>query len=314
LLRHSEAFERLVRLLSLPLFFDLLEEFDAASDTAKSRRRVKIIVDDTNAEKFGKCMEFLHKLYDHCHDTYLMGYNYVLILVVSGSVAFPLGYVLWLPKEHPKYRSKNDIAHDEILELQAQCDTRDVELKEVEFLADSAYCVQKVVSAADNAGFRVITKPGNCHKFEYDGELLKPREIIERVATGHWNYLEANTWYQRVSAQHHVYGDVVLVVRRRQLKNGKIIHDALLCNRRCYNAVRIHKSYATRWNIELHFKYAKQYLGLGKSQFGKLGSIRSQLACVAIAALIVALFRRHTSRTLSFRQAVKAIAQELRNG
>ena len=82
----------------------------------------------------------------------------------------------------------------------------------------------------------------------------------------------------------------MLVIRRRQLKNGKRISDVLLCNRRFYNAVRIHKSYATRWNIELHFKYSKQYLGLGQSQFGKLGSIRSQLACVALAALIVALF------------------------
>ena len=96
--RYPEAFERLVRLLSLPLFFHLLEDFDAANESAKSRRRMKIIVDDTNAEKFGTCLEFLHKLYDHCHDTYIMGYNYVLIFVVSGPVAFPLGYVLWLPK------------------------------------------------------------------------------------------------------------------------------------------------------------------------------------------------------------------------
>jgi hypothetical protein len=314
ILRYPTAFERLVRLLSLPLFFDLLEEFDAANDTAKSRQRLKIIVDDTNAEKFGTCMEFLHKLYDHCHEKYIMGYNYVVVLVVSGSVVFPLGFILWLPKDHLTYRSKNDIVRDELLALQAQCERQEVTLKEVEFLADSAYCVQKVISAADNAGLRVITKPGNTHKFEYAGEALKPRDLIERVATGSWKYLEAHTWYQRVSVQHHVYGDVVLVVRRRYLPNGKIIHDVLLCNTRFYTAVRIHKSYATRWTIELHFKYAKQYLGLGKSQFGKFGSIRSQLACVALAAVVVALFRRQASRTMSFRQAVKAIAQELRDG
>jgi IS4 transposase len=98
------------------------------------------------------------------------------------------------------------------------------------------------------------------------------------------------------------------------LKNHKIVYDVLICNTPFYTAVRIHNSDKRRWEIELHFKYYKQYLGLGKSQFGKLGSIRSQVACVAIAGLVVALFRRHASRTSSFRQAVKGIVQELRDG
>lgn len=144
--------------------------------------------------------------------------------------------------------------------------------------------------------------------------MLTPKGIIEKVKMRQWKYLDPNTWYHRVLAQHHKYGQVVLVVRRRQLKNQKIIYDVLLCNKRFYNAVRIHKSYKTRWEIELHFKYYKQYLGLGKAQFGKLGSIRSQLACVALAGLLVALFRRQIPRKPSFRHAVRMIARELRDG
>jgi IS4 transposase len=87
-----------------------------------------------------------------------------------------------------------------------------------------------------------------------------------------------------------------------------------MCPTRFYTAARIHQSYKKRWTIELQFKYYKQHLGLGKGQFGKLGSIRSQLACVAIAGLLVALFRHQLPRNPSFRNTVRMIVRELRDG
>jgi len=308
------AFERLVTLLSLPLFFERLAAFSTLNDTAKSRQRLRVIIDDTQAEKYGHCMEFLSKLYDHCHDEYIMGYNYVFLLAVSGTLVFPLGLILWLPKSHPDYRSKNEIARDEILALQVECAAHEASLEEVELLFDSAYCKQKVVLPAILARFRVISKPGNTYKFEVEGERLTPKEITEKVKRRKWKPLDADTWYHRVLARHHRYGDVVLIVRRRQLKNQKIIYDVLLCPTRCYTAIRIHQGYKKRWTIELQFKYYKQYLGLGKGQFEKLGSIRSQLACVAMAGLLVALFRHQLPSNPSFRNTVRMIALELRDG
>jgi hypothetical protein len=312
--RHPQAFERLVHLLSVPLFFTLLTEFDAANEAAKSRQRLKLIVDDTKAEKFGTCQEFLHKLFDHCQEEYMMGYNYVLLLVVSGPIAFPLSFVLWLPQEHPEHRSKNEIVRDELIALHAESLVRHQPLSEVEFLGDSAFCAEKVFTVADAAGLRIITKPGNRHKFAFEGERLTPKEIMKKVAERQWHYLDHRTWYQRVMVHHHAYGDLVLIIRQRHLKNGKTLTDALICNTGFYTAVRIHKGYRARWDIELHFKYYKQYLGLGHAQFGKIGSIRSQLACVALAGLLVALFRRHRSRRRSFRQTVKQMTWELRGG
>ena len=45
--RYPEAFERFVQLFSRPLFFELLDELEGANATAKSRQRIKLIVDDT---------------------------------------------------------------------------------------------------------------------------------------------------------------------------------------------------------------------------------------------------------------------------
>ena len=49
--KYPQAFERLVRLISLPLLLEQVEEFSELNDTAKSRRRIRIIIDDTKAEK-----------------------------------------------------------------------------------------------------------------------------------------------------------------------------------------------------------------------------------------------------------------------
>ncbi len=240
-----------------------------------------------------------------------MGYNYVLMPAVSGDMAVPLSFILWLPAWHAEHRSKNDIARDEIIRLKTACDRQGYDLGEVELLFDSAYHVQKVMNAADTAGFRAVSKADNRYKFEYEGEHLKPSEIIEKIALRQWKYLEKDHQYQRIIARHHVYGEVVLVVRRRRLKNGKSVCDVLISNKLFYNSVRIHKCYKKRWKIEMHFKYYWQYLSPGKSRFRKLGAIHSHLSCVAIAALIVGIFRRQFARKISFLKAVKLIRRVL---
>ncbi|MCP4149388.1 MAG: transposase, partial [bacterium] len=181
LARRPEASEKLLRMSAMPLFFDFLRDFCLSDATAQSRKRIRIIFDDTKVEKFGKYMEFIHKLSDHTKDRHIMGYNYVLMPAVSGDTALPLSFVLWLPAWHPEHRSKNDIARDEIIRLKTACDRQGYDLGEVEPLHDSAYHVQKVMNAADTAGFRIVSKADNRYKFESEGVPLKPSEIIEKV-------------------------------------------------------------------------------------------------------------------------------------
>ena len=309
--RHPESFEKLLHLMSIPVFVKLIREFDLSNETEKSRRRIRIIVDDTKSEKFGKHMEFIHKMFDHAKKRYITGYNYIFVIAASGDMVFPLSSVLWLPKTHPDHRSRNDIAADEILRLKTACECRGCSIEETEILSDSAYCVQKVVKSSENAGFCVITKVGNTHKFQVGDEHLTPRQIIEKVKNMQWKHPEPCHCCQRVSAFHHNYGTVILTVRSRELNSGKIVYDVLMCTKTFINSVRIHKSYKKRWEIETHFKYYKQYLGLGKSQVRKSGSVRSCLSAAAIAGLIVNLFRQTFFRKMSFRSAVRLIQKRI---
>ena len=149
--------------------------------TGKSRCRIQIIIDDAKAEKFGNMTEFISKLFYRCKNRYIMGYNYVLILVSCGDFVFPLNLSLWLPKGHDDHRSKNDIAADFINYLNKAVKQNNKTLEDVEFIADSAYCVQKVMRAVCDAGLRAVTKAPNTHKFNVDGERLTPKELIEKV-------------------------------------------------------------------------------------------------------------------------------------
>ena len=98
--------------LAVPIFFECLEEFYNSNASKQSRNRIQLIVDDTKSEKFGYCMEFIHKLFDPGKKQYIKGYNYVFVVVVSGHFIFPLYVGLWLPEPHVKHRSKNDMLVD----------------------------------------------------------------------------------------------------------------------------------------------------------------------------------------------------------
>ena len=169
----------MVSLLAVPLFFELLEEFYNSNETSQSRNRILLVADDTKSEKYGHCMEFIHKLFSRYKKQYIMGYNYVFVIVISGNFIFPLFVSLWRSSPHVKHRSKNEMLIDFLEDLEFQATARSQTLSEIELSFDSAYCIQKVMRAVSNAGLRVITKPNNNHKFEFDNQKLTPAELID---------------------------------------------------------------------------------------------------------------------------------------
>jgi hypothetical protein len=314
---YPEAFERLVELIAHPLFFDELDEINHADDTTKSRRNPEIIIDDTQCEKFGSFIAFVKKLYDHCDDKYFMGHNIVLVLVSFGEFIFPLTIMLWEPKVEGKpHQSKNDLAKAYLERLKSESDQREIPLDFVDISFDSAYHVGKVVNAARDAGLRVTTKAKSHYTYQFEGESKSVKKIIETVKHRTWKSLPSGSDYQLYNVTHLRYGELVLVVRRRLKKHPKkgadpYRYDVLISTYLPYRAFQINNRYKKRWDIEMHFKYYKQYLSLGKTSYRRPGSVKSNVYTVAINGLLVALFRREYDGTISFRKAVKLIYHEL---
>jgi len=117
--KYPRSVEKRVSFLAVPLFFELLEEFNNSNERSRRRNRIQLIVDDTKSEKYGHGMEFIHKLFDSGKKQYIKGYNYVFVIVVSGHFIFPLYVGLWLPEPHVKPRSKNDRLIDFIEDLKS---------------------------------------------------------------------------------------------------------------------------------------------------------------------------------------------------
>lgn len=315
--RHPEAFQRLVELISLPLFFDELDDINNGNETDKSRKNPEILIDDTQSEKFGEYIAFVKKLFKYSKKTYFMGHNIVLILVAFGDFIFPLTMILWQPKiEGESHESKNDLAKTYLDRLKSESEKRSVPLDFVDISFDSAYHVQKVVDAARDAGLRVTTKAKAHYVYSFDGQSMRTKEIIETVKERQWNSFQPGNDYQRYLVNHSHYGDLVLVIRRRLKKKPKegeekYTYDMLISTFPPYRAFQINRRYKKRWKIELHFKYYKQYLSLGKTSYQRSGSVKSNVYTVALNGLFVALFRKKYHRKISFRKAVKLIYQKL---
>lgn len=120
LVRYPHSFEKMVSLLVMNLFEELLEEFYNSNESFIRSNRIHLIVDDTKSEKYGHCMEFIHKLFDSGKKQYINGYNYMFVIVASGNFIFPLFVGLKLPKPHVKHRSKNDMLIDFIKDLNSE--------------------------------------------------------------------------------------------------------------------------------------------------------------------------------------------------
>jgi hypothetical protein len=52
IVKYPESFEKLVNFVAMPLFLELLEEFQNSNESKQSRNRIELIVDETKSEKY----------------------------------------------------------------------------------------------------------------------------------------------------------------------------------------------------------------------------------------------------------------------
>jgi len=313
--QYPDAFRKLVQQISWPLFFKKMATYRQRNESYQSRHHPILIADDTQSEKFGKCIAFVKKLFDYTEQRYIMAHNMVLILVGFGDVVFPMAITLWRPKDQPGHQSKNRIVADFLESLKAEAARRGVSLKDVDITFDSAYTAGFVINAATDAGLRVTSKAKSRYVFEFEGQTCSAAQIIEIVKERTWKPLHNNnSSYQRYVCQHNQYGTVVLVIRRRKRRNGKTNYDVLFSTQLCYRAFQVDHRYRLRWTIEMHFKYYKQHLMLGKTAYRTKGSTQSAMYCVALAGIVVALYGQSFFRKMSFKTLVKQLKQKLKPG
>lgn len=185
----------------------------------------------------------------------------------------------------------------------------------LDFVIDGGYTHKDVVKNAKKHQLRLVGKPRCDSPFEIDGEVKKPKELIETATNLRKSTkLPDNvTGYQRFYGTHHLLGEGLLVLVEYRQKDGTLRRDVIFCTHSSYTGPIVIKLKKSRWQIEVCFRDTKQTLGLCDSQVQDFVAIVAHVHLRFLAYLLLALFRyRYCKRTTTIGRVCKRLQIPLR--
>lgn len=248
-------------------------------------------IDDTQIQKFGKEMEGLSKIWLHAEKKYAWGHTVFLGTLIYRNIAIPYDLQVWVSSKTCEKTYENGKARPfvKLTELAAES-IRSINLPKstrITVLCDRYYLCKPILDSIKSKGFNYVAAVKSNRLFSNERRQYKVGLYANQClkTNGKWLSLGSETMQYRVAervGRINKVGEVKVVFsRRRGDKQGLI----LATNREELKAKEIIQIYRNRWTIEILFKMAKQYLGMGDYQFLKLRSVESYLRLVMCAHL-----------------------------
>ncbi|MCP4120250.1 MAG: transposase [Bacteroidetes bacterium] len=246
------------------------------------------IIDDTDLNKRGKCMEFIGKIFSHVSHRYELGYKCLNLAYWSGKHLLHLDFSYHiemgksgkqglkakeLKARYTKFRKVKSPGKSRAMELiKKKTDCAMIMIRRAikkgfqasYILADSWFFSVALVRFAIKQKVPLISRPKfNNWKYEYNGELYTIGELVKKH-----RYSRHKKW-NRYLRQHSISlpvcfkGEKVkLFLYKEKKRNTKWY--AIITTDRKLSALRAYKIYQNRWAIETSYKDLKQSLGYGK--------------------------------------------------
>ena len=245
----------------------------------KKHEPLFFIIDDTQITKTGnKKTEAADIIYHHSKGCYSLGYVVLTCAFVYRGIVVPCSVRLWLSQDsYVKLTGDSEKAgYQKLTELAADC-IRSLALPEqtpVVVLFDRFFLCKTVVDACNERGFHYIGAVKKNRVFYPEGK----ENIRQKVAQYAPNYLKGMGVYHKIEGCSKDYylasrrgsmkhlGDIRLVMSRRRGEKDVVTFATNLLD---VSEKTIIEFYRNRWYIEVLFKEAKQYLGLGDSELTK---------------------------------------------
>jgi SRSO17 transposase len=267
-----------------------------------------LILDDSDTEKSGKHMEGAG--YFRCHNgekKYIFGHNFVLMLALCDSGVVPVGIRLYLKAEYCNenqipFKNKNQLVEELLFHFRISKAVRTT------VLFDSWYLNRTVINACEKRGYRYVSQSKSNRTIYVNEESFSVSEYAKRqrgMALKWTTYIprsqKSPVKAKSVLVRLNRLGKVRLVISRNE--NGDYVF--LITDHLMLPMIEVIRRYDLRWEIECHFRDAKQYLGLGDYQMRSLQGIVRHLYAVMIAYILLAQLK------LSFvkAQACKTISE-----
>ena len=258
----------------------------------KKGETVKLIIDSSMKEKYGKKMEAVGWLRDSVKGRTVKGHQYISINIHFRNHTIPLGVRLYAKKELApnlgiEFKKLTQLAAELIGSFNPPKGIRTY------VLFDIYYLCPVVVDACREKGFHFIAPLKSNRNLHKNGRVLKVRSYCKNLfhrkpkqtcsfkkgnRTKQYQYVDAG-WLGVSSL-----GSLHLVVSRRNSERYQI---GLVTDDKRLSPKKMIEIYDARWSIEVFFRDAKQLLGLGQYQNGtyRAAVIHLHLVCFAYALL-----------------------------
>ena len=243
-------------------------------------------IDDTQIQKFGKEMEGTSKIWLHAEKKYSMGHTIFLGSLVYRNVAIPYDLRIWVSSNECDKLNENGIVRPFVKLTELAADSiRSIKLPgatRVTVLCDRYYLCKPILDAIYSKDFDYVAAVKSNRRFSNGRKIYSVGSYSEQCLKSNGKRLSlgsGSTQYKVAERVGHIskVGEVKVVFSRRQGDKRGLI---LATNRKDLKAEEIIRIYRNRWTIEVLFKMAKQYLGMGDYQFLKLRSVESYLRLV----------------------------------
>jgi SRSO17 transposase len=273
------------------------------SNLPRSKRRVQLLIDDTDLDKFGKSVFGVAWYKVHKDHLPWRAIQLVVMGVLIEDWFVPLDFRIYVPQKVAQdipmqFETKNQMAAKMLRKLKLPRELG------AEVMFDSWYLNETVTQAAEHRGWKWYSRCRCNRRIRWEevkeGESKSVR--LDKFAESiEWQKLDYKTkrknravvGHQRLGTLNKV-GRVKLVVT--SLKTSGDDKWAFFCsNHTQIQMVELVKKYERRWKIEVYFRESRAYLALEHWFFRDVASVVHHL-CLSLVAMMTCFCIRFDQR------------------
>lgn len=279
-----------------------------------------LVADTTLIKKTGRNIELVSRMFDHVSKKHILCFPTLFLGYFDGRSFFPLDFAVSATKSRPNNRKKRTDKRSCGYKRRQEADSKTTfnlisMLKRAYnkgvdasyLLFDSWFAHDAVISQVVETGYHVICrcKSGGRARYVHQGKRYTAKKLFSKVARKLLKWQpEIEAYAAKVRVTLPNTGEVTLVFCQSEPKAKFVM---FLSTDNELELLEIINKYSKRWSVEMFFKDAKQYLGLGKEHNRNFDAVIAHCSFV----LIRYNFLSFIIRVDTYREAIGTLFHEL---
>jgi len=263
------------------------------SHSSRRKRRIEVVVDDTELDKFGASVFGVGWYKRRKEDLPWRAIQIVVLGILQEDWFIPLDFRIYVPRKvcqsmPMKFKSKLQLAKEMLKKLKLP------NKHQVEVMFDSWYLNDSITKVIEERGWRWYSRCRSNRRVSWEkikANEKKENRLDKYAKTVKWKRLDYKTKRKnRALVGHQRIGQLGDVGRVKfvmtSLKTSGKDKIAFFCtNHTQIPMVELVKKYERRWKIEVYFRESRAYLALEHWYFRDIASVVHHL-CLSLVSMI----------------------------